>query len=213
MTTRGELVRWYAETDPRRLRQGVADALVLAWCLLWALAGRFVHAAVTELSAPAGRLEQAGTDWQRQMDTVAGRVSDLPVIGGGLQEPFSDAAAAGGHLAEAGDQLTASVEALAWWLALATAVPPVLAVLVVHLVLRVRYARRAAAAAAVRDDPGGADLLALRALTRRPPRLLQRVQEDAAGAWRRGDQDAIRRLAALELRTLGLRPPGRAGGG
>ncbi|WP_194288748.1 hypothetical protein, partial [Ornithinicoccus halotolerans] len=136
-------MRWYAETDPRRLRQVVADGLVLGWCLLWVLAGRFVHAAVTELTVPTARLEQAGTDWQRQMETVAGRVGDLPVMGGGLREPFSGAAAAGGQLAEAGDQLTASVAALAWWLALATALPPVLAVLGVHLALRARYARRA----------------------------------------------------------------------
>lgn len=200
-------MRWYAETHVRRLRQAATDLLVLAWCLAWCFAGWVVHAAVTELTGPTGRLEQAGTSWQEQMEAVATQVSDLPLIGGGLQDPFTEAAAAGASMADAGEQLTASVEMLAWWLALATAAPPVLVVLGLHLLLRCRYARRAAAAVTARGQPGGTELLALRALTRRPTSQLQRVQDDAAGAWRRGEPEAVRRLAALELRALGLRPP------
>ena len=40
-----------------------------------------------------------------------------------------------------------------------------------------------------------------------PVHLLARVSDDPVGAWRAGDRDTIRRLALLELREVGLRPP------
>src|ERR687890_435369 len=46
------------------------------------------------------------------------------------------------------------------------------------------------------------DLLALRAITRRPVRRLLRVAPDPAGSWRRDDREVVRELAALELRSL-----------
>jgi hypothetical protein len=36
---------------------------------------------------------------------------------------------------------------------------------------------------------------------------LAAVSDDPAGAWRRRDADVVRRLAVLELRDAGLRPP------
>jgi hypothetical protein len=78
-------------------------------------------------------------------------------------------------------------------------------VLMVWLPLRVRYARltRSAVTARAVDT----DLLALRAITRRPVRRLLRISPDPAAAWRRDDRDVVRALAALELRSLGLRSP------
>jgi hypothetical protein len=37
---------------------------------------------------------------------------------------------------------------------------------------------------------------------------LTRIAPDPAAAWRAGDPAVVRRLAALELTDLGLRPPG-----
>jgi hypothetical protein len=51
------------------------------------------------------------------------------------------------------------------------------------------------------------DLLALRAITRRPARRLLAVSPDPAAAWRRDDREIVHRLAALELAALGLRSP------
>jgi len=51
------------------------------------------------------------------------------------------------------------------------------------------------------------DLLALRALTRRPIQHLLNICPDPAAAWRRDDRATLHRLAALELQTLGLREP------
>lgn len=65
------------------------------------------------------------------------------------------------------------------------------------------------AVARLARDPEDLDLLALRALTGRPSRALAAVGPGAAAAWRRGDPDTIRRLAALALREAGLRDPFR----
>ncbi|NNH54440.1 hypothetical protein HLB15_19615, partial [Promicromonospora citrea] len=54
-------------------------------------------------------------------------------------------------------------------------------------------------------DGGDPALLALRALANQPLRALARVTDDPVAAWRSGDEDTIRALADLELRSLGLR--------
>ena len=80
-----------------------------------------------------------------------------------------------------------------------------LPVLLMWLPLRLRYARLARSAVTARAVD--TDLLALRAITRRPVRRLLKIAPDPAAAWRRDDRDVVRALAALELRSLGLRCP------
>jgi hypothetical protein len=45
----------------------------------------------------------------------------------------------------------------------------------------------------------------LRALANQPLRSLTRISDDPVAAWRSGDPDAVRKLADLELRSLGLK--------
>ena len=78
-------------------------------------------------------------------------------------------------------------------------------VLMVWLPLRARYAQLARSAVTARAID--TDLLALRAITRRPVRRLLKIAPDPAAAWRRDDRAVVRALAALELRSLGLRSP------
>lgn len=54
--------------------------------------------------------------------------------------------------------------------------------------------------------PAELELLALRALVTRPLPQLLRAHPSPGTAFRRGDPEAIRLLAGLELRSLGLRP-------
>ena len=75
--------------------------------------------------------------------------------------------------------------------------------------IRIAFVRRAAAAQRFVDADEDLDLFALRALARQPLHVLARIDDDPAGAWRRGDQPVIHALAALELREEGLRPPAR----
>jgi len=57
----------------------------------------------------------------------------------------------------------------------------------------------------MRSSAAGTDLLALRALATQPLTRLVAIDPDIAAAWRRGDADAINRLAKLELAAEGLK--------
>jgi hypothetical protein len=70
---------------------------------------------------------------------------------------------------------------------------------------RLGWIARASAAARIRTGPAGKDLLALRALATQPLTRLAALDPDIAAAWRRGDADAVDRLARLELGAVGLR--------
>ncbi len=74
---------------------------------------------------------------------------------------------------------------------------------------RIRFARRASAAPKFIDHAADLDLFALRAMANQPLHVLARLSDDPAAAWRRGDPDVIHRLATVELRSVGLRPPAR----
>jgi hypothetical protein len=58
---------------------------------------------------------------------------------------------------------------------------------------------------AVRGVTAGRDLLALRALATQPLGRLVALDPHIAAAWRRGDPEAVGKLASLELGSLGLR--------
>lgn len=94
---------------------------------------------------------------------------------------------------------------LAWLLALAVAAPPILALMMPWLFLRVRFFRRKWTAVTLASTWAGEQLLALRALANRPLPKLAAVSADPVGAWRDQDPIAIRGLAALELRASGIR--------
>jgi hypothetical protein len=72
---------------------------------------------------------------------------------------------------------------------------------------RARDAVRRGRLARLATSPNAVDLLAFRALTERDPREVFAVDPAVMDAWRRGDPAVIRRLAALELRSAGIRLP------
>jgi hypothetical protein len=81
----------------------------------------------------------------------------------------------------------------------------VLTILLLWLIPRIRFARRASSAKALVAGGAGIDLLALRALSRQRVGVLTGIDPDPAAAWRRGDAEVLRSLAALELRSSGVR--------
>ena len=96
----------------------------------------------------------------------------MPLVGGTLASPFTKAAEAAQSLADAGRELQDAVGKIAFAASLLLVVVPLALVVLGWLPWRVRWMRRASAAAALRAEPAGVDMLALRALARRPLRQL-----------------------------------------
>lgn len=118
-----------------------------------------------------------------------------------------DAAGSGTSLRSAGTSMSSTVEAVALWLGLVTALVPIVIVAGLWLWVRVRFVRRATTAQRFIDSSDDLDLFALRALASQPMTALARVSADPAGDWRRRDPAIIRALATLELNDKDLRPP------
>lgn len=200
----------YSDHPARRARQVIGDALVLAWVVLWVLVGIAVHRAVSALAAPGRTLESAGLSLEGGLGDAAEAIGAVPLLGEDLRTPFDSAGGAASSITDAGQQIQEAVAAAAVVAGLGVAAWPVLGVLGVWTWLRLRFARRAAAARALLASGTDLDLFALRALARMPLTTLSRVSPDPAGDWRRGDPQVVRRLAELELRSVGLSAPAPA---
>jgi hypothetical protein len=200
-------MKLYADLTGRRTLQMLSDVGVLAWVAVWAWVGRAVHDATTRLAAPGYTLQGAGSGFRDQMARAGQAVSNVPLVGDGLAEPFQRAGSAGTSIEQAGKDLVSAVDSLALLLGWVTALVPIVLVVFVWAALRGRFIRRATAAQRFIDEAADLDLFALRAMARQPMSRLARVCDDPAGAWRRSDPEMIRALAVLELRDSGLRPP------
>jgi hypothetical protein len=198
-------VKFYADLPSRRLRQFVTDLLVIAWVYAWVRVGKWLYDLVERLAAPGRDVERAGNGLADNLRGAADRIDRVPAAGNALASPFRKAADAAHALAAAGQQQQQVVHDLAIALSIALVAVPLALVLFGWLPLRVRWMRRAGAAASLRGGPAGRDLLALRALATQPLRRLTALDPEIAAAWRRGDPGAVESLAALELRRLGLR--------
>jgi hypothetical protein len=196
-------MRFYAERPVRLARQVVTDLLVVGWVAVCGLVARAVYELVLQLQVPGRTLTDAGESVRGAFDSAARTAAEVPFVGADLAGALGTGTGAGDSLSTAGRQLVDTVAAVASGLVVAILVLGALPVVVVWLVVRVRYARAAASAVAARSH--GTQLLALQALTRQPTRRLLAVAPDPAAAWKRDDPDAVRALAALELRSLGLR--------
>jgi hypothetical protein len=198
-------MRIYAERPLRAALQLLSDLLVIAWVTLCVIVARTAQELLLQLQAPALALQGAGESIRGTFDDAARTASGVPFVGEDLARALGGGTDAGQSLATAGRDQAETISAVASGTAIGIVVLGCLPVLFLWLPLRFRYAREARSAVAVRAVD--TDLLALRAITRRPVRKLLRIAPDPAAAWRRDDREAIHALAALELRSLGLRAP------
>ncbi|HVN12295.1 MAG TPA: hypothetical protein VMT69_09385 [Kineosporiaceae bacterium] len=201
--------RLYSANPSRLALQVVADLLVIVWIYVWIRAGDAVHNAVVSAASVGYRIQGSAGQVAGNLDQAARSTSGLPLVGDSLSSPLhaaatqvSSVAGGGGDL---GDRLTGWAGPAGWLVALG----PILLVVAFWLPARWRFARRAGMSAELATSPVGLELLALRALANRPLHDLQRVSPDPVEAWRLGDPDVVRGLAALELAAAGVRPPGR----
>ncbi|HWR84431.1 MAG TPA: hypothetical protein VN200_00410 [Rhodoglobus sp.] len=195
----------YSDYPGRRTRQVVGDLLALGAIALWVWLGVFVFQLIEQLAGFGRQMEEAGAGFRQTMEDVGQTLGDVPLIGGGIRAPFDGASAAGEALETAGRDQQDAVLQLATGLGIALPALPILMILVLWLVPRIRFVRRAGRAKQAVTTTAGLDLLALRALaTQRLPEVTA-ISPDALGAWRRGDEAVVRELASLELRASGVR--------
>ncbi len=194
----------YATTPARLTAQLVSDLLIAAWFTVWVLVGLAVHHAIATFATVGTQVQSGATGISENLNSAGDNADRLPLVGGAVATPLRAASEAALDLAGAGQSLNSTATWLAVLLAIAVAAPPMLAVGMPWLFLRIRFFRRKWTVIALAQTPAGEQLLALRALANRPLRKLTEVSHDPVGAWRHQDPVAVRGLAALELRSAGV---------
>ena len=194
----------YATTPVRMTGQVVSDLLVTAWITIWVMVGLAVHHAVATIAGVGRQVNDSATGISDNLSSAGDSADRIPLVGDTVATPLRAASEAALDLAGAGQNLNTTATWLAVLLAIAVAAPPIMAVGMPWLFLRIRFFRRKWTVIALAQTPAGEQLLALRALANRPLRRLTEVSEDPVGAWRRQDPTAVRGLAALELRSAGV---------
>lgn len=196
----------YSRRPARLARQVAADVGFLVWVGACALVGRAVHDVVAALRTPVDQLASLGTTVDAHLASAASGARDIPVVGDRLGTPLEGLRAPAQQIVTTAGDVGAQVDHIAGLLGWSTAVLPAVLALILWLLTRGRFARRAAAAAAAVRSSADVDLFALRALATQPVHRLTKAVPDPAAAWRSRDPAALRRLAALELLDLGVRP-------
>lgn len=195
----------YSTRPVRLFGRLISDITISIWTVIWVFVGLAVHEAIAAI-AEAGRQVESGSKGLAGNLASAGHgAHNVPLLGDALGKPLDAASQAALDVAGAGHDLSTTATWLAVVLALAVALPPILAVTVPWLYLRIRFFRRKWVVTALAGTAAGQRLLALRALANRPPAKLAAVSADPVGGWRYEDPMVIRGLAALELRAAGIR--------
>lgn len=197
----------YATTPARLLTQLISDVLVAAWVAVWVTVGLGVHTAIAAIAEVGRQVQDSASGISENLHSAGDSTHKIPLVGDTVSKPLRAASEAALDLAGAGQNLDTTATWLAVLLAIAVAAPPILAVGMPWLFLRVRFFRRKLTVVALAKTPAGEQLLALRALANRPLRKLTEVSLDPVGAWRYEDPRAIRGLAALEMRSAGVAAP------
>ena len=194
----------YATTPARLIAQVVSDVLVIAWITVWVLIGLAVHGAIAVFAEVGTQVQTSANGISDNLNSAGDNADRIPLVGDAVATPLRAASEAALDLAGAGQSLNSTATWLAVLLAVAVAAPPILAVAMPWLFLRIRFFRRKWTVVALAQTPAGQQLLALRALANRPLRRLTEITPDPVGAWRHQDPVAVQGLAALELRSAGV---------
>lgn len=196
----------YSDYPAARTRQIIADIVGVISVIIVVTIAASIAAAIRTLAAFGRDLETAGLDFQAGLLDAADALGDVPVIGDGIRAPFDAAAQAGQSVADAGRGQQQLVEFIAVSVGWSVALVPLLLIALIWLVPRVRFARRSGRMRAMIARGLTVDTLAARALARAPLAQLVAVHPDPAAAWRSQQPEALRDLAAIELRRAGIRP-------
>jgi len=195
----------YSDYPARRSAQIVADLVAIGLIAVFVWSGVIVYGAIAVLAAFGKTIEDAGDGFEQTMADAGDTLGGVPLIGGGIRQPFDAASGAGTLLAEAGQAQQDLVMTAALIIGVVVAAIPIVLVLWIWLRRRASWARRATEARNLSRLPDGPDLLALRALVNADFRELHDIHGEPVDAWRRGDKKIVKALAQLELREAGVR--------
>jgi hypothetical protein len=194
----------YATTPARLAAQLFSDFAVVVWTAIWLLVGVAVYDAISTIADTGRQVESGAQGIAGNLASAGHGAQRIPVVGDEVSKPLTSASEAALDIAGAFHNLDTTASWLAVLLALAVVALPILIAVMPWLFLRLRFFRRKWTVTALAATPAGEQLLALRALTNRPPRKLTAISVDPVGGWRREDPVTIRALAALELRSAGI---------
>jgi hypothetical protein len=194
----------YSTRPVRLLAQLFSDFAVVVWTAIWLLVGMAVYEAISTIAEAGRQVESGAHGIAGNLSSAGHGAQQIPLVGDAVSKPLTAASQAALDIAGAGHDLDTTASWLAVLLAMAVVALPILIAVMPWLFLRLRFFRRKRTVIALAATPAGEQLLALRALTNRPPRKLTAVSADPVGGWRREDPVTIRALAALELRSAGI---------
>ncbi|WP_158437920.1 hypothetical protein [Naasia lichenicola] len=197
----------YSDFPARRTLQVVIDLLAVIAIVLAIVAGAAVRSAIDGLAGLGEQMQSTGSDFDGALSDAGDQLGGVPLIGGGIRSPFDAAASAGASLADAGAQQQSAVHTAAAVAGLLVTLIPIGFLLWYWLRARIIFAIGSARARAILRLDDGLDVLALRALVAAPAADLRTASPRPANAWRMADSADIARLAAIELRTWGVRLP------
>jgi hypothetical protein len=201
-------VRYYPEPVAQRRRAVLGDIVVVALVAFFAWLGVTVNDTFDDLASLGRGVEEAGNSVQGGFEDAGGRLSDVPIVGGQLDDAFTEVGArTGGNTAALGEQGESAVEDTARLLGWLTFGLPTLAVLLWAVPRRVVRVRRLSVAGRVLGDTRSAErqrLLAMRAAFGLPYETLLSYTPDPIGALAEADYEPL--LLAL-FEDAGLRPP------
>ena len=194
----------YSTRPGRLMGQLFSDFVVVVWTAIWLLVGAAVHDAISTIAEAGRQVESGAHGIAGNLASAGHSAQHIPLLGDAVSKPLDSASQAALDIAGAGHSLDTTASWLAVLLAMAVAAPPILVVAAPWLFLRLRFFRRKWTVTALAATAAGEQLLALRALTNRPPRKLTAVSADPVAGWRHEDPVTIRALALLELRAAGI---------
>src|ERR1700741_3525907 len=129
----------YATRPARLLVQLLSDFVVAVWTAIWVIVGMGVHSAIAAIATFGSDVESGANGIAGNLDHAGDNASKVPLIGDALSSPLTAAGGFARDIAGAGHQLNTTATWLAWLLALAVAAPPILAIAMPWLVLRLRF--------------------------------------------------------------------------
>jgi hypothetical protein len=198
-------VQLYSSRPRQAIWQVVGDLVAIATIAAAFWVSQSVRAAIASLGALGREIEAAGSGFSTTLGDAGEALAQVPLVGEGVAQPFLDASGSATELATAGTELTSAVDTLAAAVGTALWLLPVLLVVLLWFVPRLRFAARARSSGVLGRTREGRELLAMRALVAQPTATLLRTVPDPVGALRNGDEPAVRALAALELHRAGVR--------